>query len=148
ILVDLLEVADGRAARHRADRAHAAIALIGPALPEERLARRLVGAGEQRADHRTVGAGRYRLGEIARILDAAVGDHRSAGFLRFLDAIHDGGHLRHADARHDPRGADRARPDADLDAIRAGTDQRLGALSRGDVAGDHLHLVGEPLDTA
>src|SRR5581483_6232302 len=48
ILNILLEVAVGRAARHRADRAHAAIALVGTALVEERLARRLVGAGEQR----------------------------------------------------------------------------------------------------
>jgi hypothetical protein len=35
---------------------------------------RLVGAGKQRAHRGAVGAGRQRLGEIARILDAAVGD--------------------------------------------------------------------------
>jgi hypothetical protein len=61
----LLEVAVGRAARHGADRAHAAIRLVGTALVEDHLARALVGAGEQRADHGAVGAGGERLGQIA-----------------------------------------------------------------------------------
>ncbi len=47
----LLEVAVGRAARHGAHRAHAAIRLIGAALVEVDLARAFVGAGEQRAHH-------------------------------------------------------------------------------------------------
>jgi hypothetical protein len=75
-----------------------------------------------------VGAGGERLGEIAGIFDAAVGDHRHVGFLRGLDRIHDRGELRHADAGDDARGADRARADADLDRVGAGIDQRLGAL--------------------
>src|SRR5262249_45181848 len=41
VLDVLLEVAVGRAARHGADRAHAAIGLVGAALIEEHLARRL-----------------------------------------------------------------------------------------------------------
>src|SRR6185503_4876216 len=49
--------------------------------------------------------------------------------------------LRHADARDDARGADGARPDADLDAVRAVLDERLGALARADVAADDLDLV-------
>ena len=53
-----------------------------------------------------------------------------------LDRVHDGGELRHADAGDDARGADRARPDADLDRVGAGIDQRLGAFARRDVAGD------------
>src|SRR5436309_1988390 len=65
VLDVLLEVAVGRAARHRADRAHAAIGLVGTALPQKHFARRLVGAGEQRTDHGDVGAGGERLGEIA-----------------------------------------------------------------------------------
>src|SRR3546814_3931986 len=55
---------------------------------------------------------------------AAVRDHRHVRFCRFFGAIHDRGELRHADARDDPRRADRARPDPDLDAVRAGIDQR------------------------
>ncbi len=65
---------------------------------------------------------------------------------RRLDGVHDGGELRHADAGDDPRGADRARPDADLDGVGAGIDQRLGAFGGGDIAGDDLHRIGEPLD--
>ena len=61
----LLEVAVGRAARHGAQRAHAAIGLVGAALVEEHLAGRFVGAGEQRAHHRHVGAAGERLGEVA-----------------------------------------------------------------------------------
>ena len=69
-----------------------------------------------------------------------------SAFLRRLDRIHDRGELRHADAGDDARGADRARADADLDRVRAGIDQRLRAFGGRDVAGHHLHLVGQPLD--
>src|SRR3546814_19894698 len=47
----LLEVAVGRAARHAADRAHAAIGLVGAALEQEHLADALLGAGHERDDH-------------------------------------------------------------------------------------------------
>src|SRR3546814_7824251 len=70
----LLEVAVSRAAGHRAERAHAPVRLVGPALVQVDLAGALVGAGQQRADHGAVGAGGDRLGEVAGILDAAVGD--------------------------------------------------------------------------
>ena len=66
--------------------------------------------------------------------------------LRRLDGVHDRGELRHADAGDDPGGADRARPDPDLDRVGAGIDQRLGALGGGDVAGNHLHRVRQALD--
>src|SRR6267154_388645 len=115
ILDVLLEVAVGRAARHRADRTHAAIGLVGTALPQKHFAGRLVGAGQQGADHRDVGAGRERLRKIAGIFDAAVCNHGDVGFLRRRDRIHDRSELRHADAGYDARGADRARADADLD---------------------------------
>ena len=83
----LLEVAVGRAARHGAERAHAAIGFVAAALIEEDLARALVGAGEQRADHHAVGAGGDRLGEVAGIFDAAVGDDRHVALARPLDGI-------------------------------------------------------------
>ena len=147
VLDVLLEVAVGRALRHRAERAHAAIALVGAALVEEHLARALVGAGEQRADHHAVGAGGDRLGEVAGILDAAVGDDRHVRALRPASAASRiGGELRHADAGDDAGGADRARPDADLDRVGAGVDQRLRALAGRDVAGDDRDLVGRALD--
>jgi hypothetical protein len=48
--------------------------------------------------------------------------------------------LRHADARHDPGRADRAGPDADLDRVDAGLDQRHRRGAGGDVAGHQLQL--------
>src|SRR6516165_7813517 len=67
VLDVLLEVAVGGAARHGADRAHTAVGLVGAALIEKHLARRLVGAGEERSHHGAVGAGGERLGEVAGI---------------------------------------------------------------------------------
>jgi hypothetical protein len=46
--------------------------------------------------------------------------------------------LRHADPGHDARGADAPGPDADLDRVGAGVDERLGGVGRRDVAGDDL----------
>ena len=48
----VLEVAVAAAAAHRAERSHAAVFLEAAALVENHLARALVGAGEQAADHR------------------------------------------------------------------------------------------------
>ena len=69
----------GTALRHCAHRAHAAVGLESTALVEDGFAGALFGAGEQAADHDAVGAGRDGLGDVARILDAAVGDERNAG---------------------------------------------------------------------
>jgi hypothetical protein len=44
------------------------------------------------------------------------------------------------------RGADRPRTDADLDRVGPRIDQRLRAFLRRDIAGDHLHGIGETLD--
>ena len=62
--------------------------------------------------------------------------------LRGQRRLVDGGDLRHAHAGDDAGGADRARPDADLDRVGAGVDERLGALAGGDVAADHLDVLG------
>jgi hypothetical protein len=53
--------------------------------------------------------------------------------------------LRHADAGDDARRADRAGPDADLQAVRAGRDQFTRRIDRRDVARDHVYLEF-PLD--
>ena len=63
----------------------------------------------------------------------------------------DRGDLRDADAGDDAGRADRARPDADLDGVDAGVDERLRAGAGGDVAADHLDVPGgrvglEPAD--
>ena len=76
------------------------------------VARRLVGAGEHRAEHDGVGAGRDRLRDVARRGDAAVGDHRHAVVGRDRRDVVDRRDLRHADAGDDARRADRPGPDA------------------------------------
>ena len=70
----------------------------------------------------------------------------TSGFFAASAASMIGGELRHADARDDARGADRARPDADLDRVRARIDQRLGAVGGGDIAGHDLGIIGFALD--
>ena len=72
----VLEVAIAAAAAHRADRPHAAVFLEAAALIQDQLARALVGAGEQVADHRRARADGDRLGDVAREADAAIGDDR------------------------------------------------------------------------
>ena len=132
----LLEVAVRGAFLHRAERAHAAVGLEGAALVEDRLAGRLLGPGEQRADHHDVGAGGDRLGDVAGELDAAVGDERDLRAAGRLGALADGVDLRNAGAGDDARRADRAGADADLDGVGAALDEVAGALLGGDVAGD------------
>ena len=146
ILDILLEIAIRAAPRHGAHRAHAAIALVGAALVEKGLARRLLGACQHRADHDHRCARCQRLGRIARSAQAAVGDHRHAGFLGLFRRIHDRGQLGNADAGDDARGADRARADADLDRVRPGIDQRPRRLAGRDIARDDLRPIGQLLD--
>ena len=119
-----------RSLLHRAERAHAAIALVRAALVQLDFARRFFGAGEHAADHHAVRAGGERLGDVAGVADAAIGDQgRAAVADRFGDHA-DRRDLRHADTGDDARGADRTGTDADLDRIRAGIDQRLGCFAR------------------
>src|SRR5690606_19563929 len=54
--------------------------------------------------------------------------------------------LRHAHAGDDPRGADRARADTDLDAVGARVNQRTRCIGGGDVAPDHLDVRKPLLD--
>src|SRR5690606_38900863 len=119
----VLEVPVAAAAAHRANRAHAAILLERPALVEDDLARALVGAGKEAADHHRAAADGNRLGDVARVADAAVGDDRDAALARHLRALGHGRDHRDADAGDDPRGADRAGADAHLHGVHADVDQ-------------------------
>src|SRR3954469_18279837 len=100
---------------HRAERAHPAVGLVLLAVDEDEVAGALLAAGQQAAQHRAVGTGDDRLGDVAGVLHPAVADDRYAGGPAGPGHLHDRGDLRHPDAGHDPRGADRARPYADLD---------------------------------
>ncbi len=140
----LLEISIGRTPCHRAQRPHPAVGLERPSLIQDHLARALVRPGDHRAHHRAGSPGGDGLGEVTRILDAAIGDHRDVA--RGPRRVHDRRQLRHAHAGDDPGRADGARPDADLHRIRARADERAGAFGGRHVAGDHLHVVRQPLD--
>jgi len=91
-------------------------------------------------------ARRDRLGDVPGEADAAIGDDRHVRVAQRLGDESNRGDLRYADTRDDARGADRARPDADLDGVRTGIDQRLRSLGSRDVAGDHLAVRPLRLD--
>ena len=78
----LLEIAVGAAARHRADRTHAAIGLVRAALIEEHLARAFSGPGQHRSDHHRARPRGHCLGDIAAGAKAPIRDHRNVGFSR------------------------------------------------------------------
>src|SRR3954465_11800997 len=144
--VGILEVAVGRTLLHGAERAHAAIRLVRAALEKLDLAGRLVGAGEERAEHDGVRAGGNGLRDITRVAHAAVGDERHARFLERRGDVLDRSDLRHADARNNARGADRAGTDAALDATAAMGAERLRGVTGADVAADDLHVRIARLD--
>ena len=133
----ILEIAVFRAHFHRAQAAHAAIALVAAALEEFGFARGFLGAGEQAADHYRRRAGDDGLADVARVADAAVGDQRNTILQRFGDHRHRGD-LRHAHTRDDARGADRTRTDPDLHRVRTRVFQRQRGVAGDDVAADHL----------
>jgi len=133
-----LEVAVLAPFLHGADGTHAAVPLVGAPLVQDGVARGLLGPREQGADHHQVGAGGDGLGEVPRVLDAAVGDERDAVLLGDPGALGDRRDLRHPDPRHHAGGADGTRPDADLDGVDAGLDERLRGVRGGDVAGHQL----------
>ena len=121
--------------RHGADRSHAAIRLEGAALVQNQLAGTLVGAGEQGADHDCARTRGQRLGDIAGILDATVGDDRNARVFRGAEGFGNRGDLRNAGTGDYPRSANGSGTDADFDAIGSGARQLAGAIESGNVAG-------------
>src|SRR5215471_18268471 len=126
---------------HRAEGAHAAVGLVLLAVDEDHLARALLTAGQQAAEHHGVRAGRDRLGYVAGVLQAAVADDRDSGRAGRQRRLVDRAHLRDADAGDDPGGADRARSDTHLHAVRSGVDERLRPGPGRHVAADHLDVA-------
>ena len=139
-VVGALEVALAAALGHSRERTHAAIGLEGAALVEDGFAGALVDAGKEGADHDDAGSGGDGFGDVAGILDAAVGDDGDVVLVRGLVRLADGGDLRHARAGDHARGADGAGADADFDGVRAGIDEGFGSLVGGDVAGEEIDL--------
>src|SRR5256885_5031024 len=107
-----LEIAVGGALFHGPEAPHAADHLEAPPLEQERFAGTLFRTGEHRAHHHALGARGERLHHIARVLDAAVGDH--GDIPRPAHAIQDRRDLRDTDPGHDASRADRAGAHAHL----------------------------------
>src|SRR5690606_33940205 len=100
ILLEVAILAVG-ARLHRAEGAHAAVLLEALPLVEHDLARTPVHPGEQAPEHDGVGPCRDRLGDIARVLDPAVGDHWYTRRAGDPGHVHNRRDLWHADPRHD-----------------------------------------------
>src|SRR5262245_3451309 len=64
---------------HGAERAHAPVELVLLAVDEDHLARAFLAPGEQAAQHDGVRARGDGLGDVARVLQAAVADDRNPG---------------------------------------------------------------------
>ena len=96
----------------------------------------------RRADHHRLRAGDDRLGDVAGVLETAVGDHgHTGGGARQPRLVHRGD-LGHSHPGDHAGGADRAGSHADLDRVGAGVDERLGAGPGRDVAADDLDVLG------
>src|SRR5205085_12261364 len=92
--VRVLEIAVRGALLHSAERAHAAVGLVGAPLIELDFAGRLVGAGEEGAEHYGVRAGGDGFRDVARVAHAAVGDERHAALLQRPRDVLAGAELR------------------------------------------------------
>ena len=113
----------------------AVVLLVELAVHVHGLARRLLVAGQQRADHHHGGAEADALGDVAVLADAAVGDDglgRHAGAPLQRRQLPAAG----AEAGLHARDADLAGADADLGGVGAPVLQVDDRLGRGHVAGD------------
>ena len=118
ISVGVLEIALARALRHRAQRSHAAIRLEGAALIQDQLARdfRRFRQTSSRSSPRKLRlpapsliSPEYLMPPSAMMGTPASRVARAASAIAVICGTPDAG--------HDARGADRARPDADFDAV-------------------------------
>src|SRR5690606_15875851 len=109
-----------RAGLHGAHRAHAPVLLEPLALVEDHVAGRLVDAGEQAAEHDRVRPGGDGLGDVAGVLDAAVGDDRGPVAGGGVGGVVHRGDLGDAHPGDDAGRADRPGADTHLHGVRAG----------------------------
>ena len=80
------------------------------------------------------------LGNVSRILDAAVSNERDVILLGHFAAVFDRGQLRNTDSGHNAGGADGAWPDPYFHSPGACFDESFSAFSGCYVAGDDLKI--------
>ena len=114
-----LEISVLATCSHCAERAHASVNLETSALEHFDLSGSFFRARKKTTYHDGACACADSLYDIAGEFDTAVRYYALAVFVSHFGALHDGGELRHTDARHDARRADRTGPDADFDDVRA-----------------------------
>ena len=125
---------------HRAQRAHPPVFFEAAPFVDDQFAGRLGQAGQQAAKHHGVRTGGQGFDDVARVLDAAIGDDGDPVAVGLPGAELDGRDLGHAHSRHHPRGADGAGAHAHLDHVGPGGDQIPGAFGRHYVPGDQRQV--------
>ena len=129
------------AGAHRPLARHPEGLLVGPPrLVAQQVAGRLERARQPGADHHGGRARSQRQRDVTRVAHAAVGPHLHALLAPGRRALEYGGELRSPDPGHHPRGAHRARPDADLHDVRARRGEVAHPLGGDDVARGHRHV--------
>jgi hypothetical protein len=133
----LFEVAITAAGFHRADTAHAAILSVLFTVHRNHAAGCLLGAGKIRAQHDGVRAGGNRFDRVAGVANPAISDDWHIIGRGHIGDLGDRRNLRHSRAGDNTRGADRARPDSDLDPVGE-VDNLLGSLAGADVPNNDI----------
>mmetsp|Transcript_5782 Transcript_5782/g.23895 ORF Transcript_5782/g.23895 Transcript_5782/m.23895 type:complete len:547 (-) Transcript_5782:55-1695(-) len=145
----LAEVASVGALRHGVEGTHATVLLHAHTVVVEIFPGSLGGTGEHGAAHRHGRSQGERLGDVARVLDASVGDDGNAKLCREVGTLVDRGRLAAAHRAHLLRGADGAGTHADAETIGSGLEEPLRLDLGHDVAANDVELgevVLEPLD--
>ena len=125
---------------HGAQAAHAAVHLKAAALVNFHISGAFLHTGKQAAQHNRAGARGNGLGNIAAVLDAAVGNDGYAVLVGFLGTVADSRQLGHADTGHHTGGANAAGADAYLDAACARLNQVVGGGRGGYVARNQRNI--------
>src|SRR5699024_9670797 len=126
------------AATHRTERTHTTVGLELLAVDEDQFAGAFLHSGEKTTEHDGTVPGDHVLGDRTLVLQTTVGDERLLRRPTGLGRLENGGDLGGTDPGDHTRGADGTGTDPDLDRIRPGVDEQLGAVPGGDVARDHV----------
>src|SRR5215207_1703119 len=123
-------------ALHRPETAHAAVFLEATSLIQHDFARRFVETCEHASQHDSTASRDDRLDNIAAEFDTTISDDRDSISLCDLGTFKDCRDLRHTRPRDHARRTDRARANAHLDCIGAGSYQGFRAFGCYHISSD------------